>query len=143
MEAIQAENKKEWNGYEKIRLSYTAFYDFFMETGWLFDLMAQIKSIKSKKSPDGLPYFIKYADCLRLIYKEITGLFVMAHNDKSIRTDVDAQQLAFSSAFILNGFFHMLSLSGDSFTDHFALDKEPFIAFTIKLLFQILEGEQK
>lgn len=141
LESIQAEIKKGQTGYEKIKMAYQAFYDYFIKSEWLFDLMAQIKSIKSKKNPNELPYFEQYANCIGCIYKEITMLFVMAHKDKSIRTDVDPQQLGFSSTFILNGFFHMLCLSGDGFTQHFTLDKEQFIGFTMKLLFQILEGE--
>ncbi|MGB7604569.1 MAG: TetR/AcrR family transcriptional regulator [Lutisporaceae bacterium] len=141
-EAIQSENQKGSTGYEKIKLSYKAFSDFYMESSSLFDLMTQIKAIKSKKNPNDLPYFRRYADCIRALYKEILSLFEMAHNDKSIRTDVAASQLGFSSIFLLNGFFHMLSLSGDSFVDFFALDKEQFIGITIKMLFQLLDGEK-
>jgi AcrR family transcriptional regulator len=143
LRTIQGEIQSGQTGYEKIRMAYQAFFDFFMKNGWLFDLMAQIKSIKSKRNPNELPYFEKYANCVELIYKEIIALFVMAHGDKSIRIDIDPKQLGFSSAFILNGFFHMLGLSGDSFTRHFTLDKEQFIDLTMKLLFQILEGEKQ
>ena len=140
--AIQEENQKGSTGYERIQLSYKAFYDFYLESRVLFDLMTQIKAIKSRKNPHDLPYFKRYTECIGILYKEIISLFEMAHNDKSIRTDVDPSQLGFSSAFLLLGFFHMLSVSGDSFTEHFALDKERFVGFTMKMLFQILGREE-
>lgn len=143
LKAIQGEIQSGRTGCEKIKLAYGAFYHFFREDGWLFDLIAQIKSIKSKKNPAELPYFEKYADCVEVIHKEIIALFVMAHNDGSIRMDVDPRQLGFSSVFMINGFFHMLALYGDSFTQHFTLDKEQFIDFTMRLHLQILEGEQQ
>lgn len=140
LELIRRENQKGSTGYEKIKLSYKAFYDFYLESGALFDLMLQIKAIKSKKNLDELPYFKKYAECIRILYKEIISLFELAQNDKSIRADVDASQLGFFYAFLLNGFYNMLSLSGDSFTEFFSLDKEQFVGFSMKMLFQLLEA---
>jgi AcrR family transcriptional regulator len=140
--AIASGIKNGQTGLTKIKFAYKAFFDFFAENGWLFDLMAQIKSIKSKKNPDELPYYQKYSECIRLLYQEITALFVLAHDDKSIRTDVDPRDLCFSSAFLLNGFLHMFNLSGDSFTQYFALDKGRFIGLTADLLFEILEGKR-
>lgn len=141
LEAIRNENQKGNTGFEKIKLSYKAFYDFYLESDVLFDLMTQIKAIKSEKNPNDLPYFQRYIECLRTLYKEIISLFEMAHGDRSIRTDLAASQLGFSSAFLLHGFFHMLSLSGDSFTELFSLDKEQFIGLTMKMIFHLVEGE--
>jgi AcrR family transcriptional regulator len=130
-------------GFEKIKLVYDAFFDFYKSSESLFDLMSEIKSTKSKKNLAQLPYYMKYADCLRTIYKEVIGLFDAAARDHSIRTDLEAAPLGFSSVFLLNGFFHMLSLCGDSFMDFFSLEKEHFIAFTENLLFQLLRPEKK
>jgi len=130
-------------GYEKIKLTYDAFFDFYKNSGYLFDLMSEIKSTKTKKDLSVLPYYMKYTDCIRTIYKEVISLFETASCDHSIRTDVGAAELGFSSIFLLNGFIHMLSLCGDSFIDFFSLDKEQFIAFTETLLFQIINGEIK
>lgn len=143
LKAIRFRIQDGQSGYGKITLAYQAFYDFFTENGWLFDMMSLIKTIKSRKNPEELPYYQKYADYLRLIYHEFMALFVTAQDDKSIRTDVDPTLLGFSSVFILNGFIHMLNFSGDSFTQHFQLDKEQFIHITMKLLVQVLEGAQQ
>jgi AcrR family transcriptional regulator len=140
LETIRVRIQVGRTGFEKIKLAYNAFYGFFTENGWLFDMMSQIKTIKSRKNLKELPYFERYADCIRLLYREVMALYVLAQDDKSIRTDVDPMQLGYSSIFIMNGFFHMLNFSGDSFTQHFQLDKEQFIAFTVRLLFQVLEG---
>ena len=125
-------------GRDKITVAYNSIFDFFKENGWLFDLIAHLQSIKSKKDPADLPYFEKYAHCLEVIHTEIVNLFITAHNDKSIRTDLDPQHLGFSSTFILNGFFHMLRLYGDFFTPRLYPDKEQFIGFTIDFLFRSL-----
>lgn len=143
LESIRLEIQNGRTGYEKIKRAYQAFYGFFTENGWLFDMMALIKTIKLRKNPDELPYFDKYANFIRLIYCEITDLFVMAQGDKSIRADMDPTLLGFSSVFILNGFFHMLNFSGVSFTQHFQLDKEQFIQLTMRLLYEVLEGAQQ
>lgn len=142
LEKIKTEIPKGNTGYDKIQLSYKAFYDFFIQDNSQFDLMTQIKAIKSEKNPNELPYFQQYAACANAIHQEIISLFIIAHNDKSIRTDVDASLLGFSSVFILEGFYHMLSLIGDSFTDNFSLDMEQFIEFTTRLLFQLLERKE-
>jgi AcrR family transcriptional regulator len=137
-EKIQCGN----TGYEKIRLAYDVFFDFYKNSSSLFDMMSEIKSTKLKKDLYALPYYKKYADCIRTIYKEIISLFEIASSDNSIRTDVKAAQLGFSTVFLLNGFIHMLSLCGDSFMEFFSLDKEQFIVFTENLLFQLISGEK-
>lgn len=130
-------------GYEKIRLAYDTFFDFYKDSSSIFDLMSEIKSTKSKEDLNTLPYYMKYAECIRTIYKEVISLFEMAASDNSIRTDVEAAQLGYSSIFLLNGFIHMLSLCGDSFMDFFSLDKEQFIAFTGNLLLQLMSDMKK
>jgi len=126
-------------GLDKITMAYNALFEFFRDNGWFFDLTAQLKSIESKRDPGELPYYKEYAGCVDSLHKEIVGLFLTAHDDKSIRIDVDPRQLGFSSTFILNGFFHMLRLYGDFFNRQLNMDKEQFIGFTIDLLFRSLQ----
>ena len=138
LETIQSEIKAGRTGHDKIAMAYKASYDFFNENGWLFDLIAQMKSIESKRNPDELPYYKKYADCMELIQNEIIALFILAHDDKSIRTDIDPKQLGFSSTLILNGLFHMLRLYGDRFAPQTEVTKEKLVSFTIEFLSQAL-----
>lgn len=142
LENIREKTKCGNTGFEKIKLVYDTFFDFYKNYGSLFDLMTEIKATKIKKDLNTLPYYLKYADCLKTIYKEVISLFEMAANDRSIRADVSATELGFSSIFMLNGFIHMLNLCGDSFMDFFALDKELFISFTENLLFQIISDNK-
>ena len=135
---IRDKTQQGQTGHEKIALAYKASFEFFNENGWLFDLIAQLASIKSRRAPGELPYFEKYSGCVESIQNEIVALFVMAHNDKSIRTDIDPQRLGFSSAFVLNGLFHMLRLYGDFFSRHSDMDKEQFVGFTIDILYRSL-----
>lgn len=130
-------------GNEKIRLAFDGFLDFYKSSGPLFELMSEIKSTKTQKDLYALPYYQKYAECIKTLYSEVISLFETASGNNSIRTDVDARQLAFSSAFLLNGFVYMLSLWGDSFMEFFSLDKQNFISFTGDLLFQLISDEKK
>ena len=140
LEVIRDEVRRGRDGRDKIALAYKASYGFFNENGWLYDLIAQMASIKSRKNPDELPYYGKYTECLEAIHQEISAMFVLAHEDKSIRTDIDPQQLGFSSTFVLNGLFHMLRLYGDLFTRQVHSDEEQFIGLTFKFLFRALES---
>lgn len=139
---IQEKIKCGDTGYEKIKLVYIAFFDFYKNYNSLFDLMAEIKATKSNSELNELPYYMKYADCVRTIYKEVIFLFEMASCDHSIRTDVEASHLGFSTIFLLNGFLHMLSLCGDSFMGFFSLDKEQFITLTEDLIFQLISNKK-
>ncbi len=142
LENIRVEIQCGNTGYEKISLVYDVFFEFYKNSGSLFDMMSEIKSATLRKDLYTLPYYVKYADCIKTIYQEVISLFQMASYDKSIRNDVDATQLGFSMAFLLNGFIHMLSLCEDSFMAFFSLDKEKFIGFTQNLLLGIMSGEK-
>lgn len=140
LERIKAEVEKGRTGHEKITMAYKASYDFFSGNGWLFDLTAQMKSIESRRNPGELPYYEKYAACAELIQNEIAAIFILAHDDKSIRTDVDPRQLGYSSTFILNGLFHMLRLYGDRFARQLDIDEEQLVGITISFLSDALDG---
>ncbi len=142
LENVKNIAQSENTGKEKIKSVVQAFRDFFTESGYLFDLMSQIKGIRSQKLPDELPFYQKYEECAGEIHREAISIFNLAHDDNTIRTDVDATLLGFSSIFITNGFFHMLRMTGDSFTQYFSLDIEQFIDFTLKLLLEVLEGDK-
>jgi len=130
-------------GKEKIVSTIRVFREFHAEAGYLFELMSQIKAIRSQKHPDELPYYKKYEECAGAIHQAIISFFLLAHEDKTIRTDLDASMFGFSSIFVFNGFFHMLSMTGESFTRYFSLDTEQFIDFTMKLLLELLDGDKR
>ena len=140
LESIRAETQNGRTGQEKITLAYKASYEFFDGNGWLIDLIAQMKSIISRRDPGELPYYGKYAACVELIHKEIVDLFVQANSDKSIRTDIDPRRLGVSSTFILSGLFHMLRLYGDIFARQSYYEKEQFMSSTFEFLCRALEG---
>ena len=143
LESIREKIKFGKTGFEKIKLVYEVFFDFYKNSGSLFDLMSEIKSTKSKKDLNTLPYYVKYADCIRTLYKEVISLFETASSDNSIRTDIAADKLGYSSIFLLNGFIHMLALCGDSFMDFFSLDKNKFIGLTENIIFQFICPDKK
>ncbi len=126
-------------GIEKIKVACGCFYDFYKNNRPIFDMMGQMKAIRSKKDTENLPNFQRYTDCVVQIHKLVIDVFSMAHDDKTIRTDINAKELGFSAIFVLEGFLHMLNLMGDRFTMNFGLDEEKFAETTMTLIFQIFK----
>jgi hypothetical protein len=69
--------------------------------------------------------------------QEIAKVINEGKADRSIRTDFDTMMLTHSVEFMITGFFHMLSISGKTFTDHFSLNQDDFINFSMNLLCDI------
>jgi AcrR family transcriptional regulator len=125
-------------GFEKIRLSYYAYYEFFCKFPQLLKIINMSSVIKSSLTDIEVPYRQKLMDFDKLLFGSLTQMFFDGKSDGSIRSDLEVSQLAFSSIFMAAGFFQMLSLSGNTYTNHFGLDKEAFIKFTIEMLIDSL-----
>jgi|GEM_PF-747817 len=147
--------KSDQTGKEKILAATQNMIRLYKESNYLFDLMGQINAVRSQKEEKPLPFYQKYTVCVSDIHKEMISFFMAAHNDKSIRTDINPALLGYASVFVTNGFFHMLSLMGDDFLHYFSpeteqynefsaqysLDTERFIQFTMNLLAEGLEDK--
>jgi hypothetical protein len=68
------------------------------------------------------------------LFEELIKMFLDGKSDGSVRDDMEISQLAFSSVFTAAGFFQMLSLSGNTYTKHFGLDRDSFIKLTIEMM---------
>ncbi len=130
-------------GFEKIRLYYYAYYEFFCKYPRLLQLMNMVGVIKSTSTDKDLPFRQKCINFDNRLFEELIQMFLNGKADGSIRSDLDISQLAFSSIFVAAGFFQMLSLSGNTYTQHFDLDKENFIKFTIEMLVDSLRNKSK
>jgi hypothetical protein len=96
------------------------------------ELMNCVGYIKSKK--ENAAKHEEFNNLSNLVAQEIQKIINEGQTDGSIRTDLDSTYLARSSQFMLTGFFCMLSISGNTFTNHFSLDQNDFINFNINLL---------
>ena len=126
------------SGFDKIRSAYYAFYDFYKQYPQLLQLINMSGIIKSASSNAETPYMLKFMEVDKQLFECILRMFLTGKADKSIRTDVDVQALAFSSVFMATGFFQMLTLSGDTYTHHFGMDKDFFIKLSIGMMLDAL-----
>jgi AcrR family transcriptional regulator len=137
---IKNESQKRNTGLEKIRLSYYAYYDYFCKFPNLLQLTNMCGVIKSNSVSMNVPYREKFMNLDKCLFEELIKMFHEGKTDGSIRSDLEISTLAFSSIFVATGFFQMLSLSGNTYTNHFGLDKEGFIKFTIEMLVDSLKA---
>ncbi|WP_270567091.1 TetR/AcrR family transcriptional regulator [Clostridium beijerinckii] len=131
---IQSESQKGNTGFEKIRLSYYAYYNYFCNFPEMVQLTNTCGVIKSNSEGMNIPYRDKFTDLDKCLFEELIKMFHEGKTDGSIRSDLEISTLALSSIFVATGFFQMISLSGNTYTNYFGLDKEAFIKFTIEML---------
>lgn len=136
---IKSESQNGNTGYEKIRLSYYAYYNYFCNYPEMMQLTNLCGVIKSNSEGMNIPYRDKFANLDKCLFEELIKMFHEGKTDGSIRSDLEISTLALSSIFVATGFFQMLSLSGDTYTNYFDLDKENFIKFSIEMLLDSLK----
>ena len=136
---IKYESQKGNSGLEKIRLSYYCYYDYFCKFPELLQLINMGGIIKSNSLDIDVPYREEFTALDKCLFEELIKIFHQGKTDGSIRSDLEISTLAFSSIFVATGFFQMISLSGNTFTKHFSLDKDGFIKFTIEMLLDSLK----
>lgn len=119
-------------GFEKLQHLASAYHRFYQDYPSTFHLMNYVGYIKSKKENSSkLQDFNKFNE---LVTQEVAKVIYEGKADGSIRTDLDTMSITYSAEFLITSFFNMLSVSGDTFTKHFSLDKENFIKLNIDLL---------
>lgn len=128
------------SGLENIHRSYLAFYDFYMEHPQLLQLMVMEGVIKSYSIHNkDVPYRERLDKQTRKMFQQIIHVFDCAKGDGSIRLDLDVTKLAYSSIFVVTSFFHLFSLSGDSFLQFVDIDRESFASFCIDRMLDSLK----
>ena len=137
-ENIRSAHDPDCDGLENIRRAYGAFYDFYANQPRLLRLMTMEGIIKSYSNNTEVPYREKLDGQTAIMFRGITDVFLCAQSDGSIRSDLDIQQLAYSSIFLTTGFFHLLSVSGDAFAHFLHIDREAFANFCIARMLDAL-----
>lgn len=128
-------------GFEKIRLSYYAYYEYFCKYPKLAQLINLGGSIKSSCKDTDVPFRQKFMELDKQLFEKLISGFIEGKSDRSIRADLDIKSLALSSIYVAVGFFQIISVSGNTFTKHFELDKDEFIKFTIERLLEPLKNK--
>lgn len=129
------------NGFEKFSLVCRGYYKFYKDYPGLFRLMNYVGYVKTTtKDNKPLPHQQDFLNLDDMLFDELTKLIEEGKADGSIRSDIESQKTAYSSAFILNGFFYMLTITGKTFTEHFDLEVEEFVTFTLGLFASSLKN---
>ncbi|MBN1699146.1 MAG: TetR/AcrR family transcriptional regulator [Spirochaetales bacterium] len=122
--------EKGGNGFDKIRHAFMAYFHFYTDFPELFRLMNRIGQIRKKAGPG----FDEFRQFDNYMFQELSAIIGQGIRDGSIRGDIEPLKTAYSIAFILTGFFHELSETGQSFTAHLGLNEEAFSRYTLDLL---------
>ncbi|MBN2535260.1 MAG: TetR/AcrR family transcriptional regulator [Spirochaetales bacterium] len=118
------------NGFEKIKLAFMAYFQFYNDFPEAFRLMNYVGEVKKEDSP----VYKKFLSFDENMFHELASIFEQGKQDGSMRSDIDSKKTAYAIAFILTGFFHELSLAGKTFTGHLELNQEEFCRFALELL---------
>lgn len=140
---IEENSDEEKNGYGKIRSAYYAFYEFYKKSPQMLQLINLSSVVKSASPNPESPYMLQYMDVDKALFERILKMFMEGKADGSVRTDIDISMLAFSSVFMVTGYFQMFSLSGDTYTHHFGIDKEMFIKLSIEMMLSTIEKREE
>ena len=129
-------------GFDKIRSAYYGFYEFYKQFPQMLQLINMSGIIKTASANSETPYMLKFMEVDKELFGSILNMFMTGKADRSIRMDVDLPMLAFSSVYMATGFFQMLSLSGDTYTSHFGMDKDVFVKFSIDMMLETLRSKE-
>lgn len=139
---IRSKGQEGNTGFEKIRFMYYAYYDFYCKFPELVQLINMSGIIKSSSAAMDVPHRDEFMALDKSIFEGLIKVFQEGKADGSIRSDLEISTLAFSSIYVVTGFFQLLSLSGATYTEHFALDKDKFVKFTIDMMVDFLKSKQ-
>lgn len=128
------------SGYEKLKHLANAYCQFYKDSPNTLNLMNFIGYIKP--TDENTVKRVEFNRVSDQLVQEIAKVIDEGKADKSIRTDFDTMMLTHSAEFMITGFFHMLSISGKTFTDHFSLNQDDFINFSMNLLCDIFREKK-
>jgi AcrR family transcriptional regulator len=123
--------KKGNTGFEKIRFSYYAYYEFITKYPKLAQLVNKRRYMSDDAGLDS-PFYKKFNELDGNLFEGLRQTYLKGKEDGSIRSDLDTDELAFSTIYVAVGFFQLLSFSGDTYTKHYGFDKDKFVRFTIE-----------
>ena len=140
LSCIRQEEKRGSNGFERFRNMGMAYYQFFIEHPGTFRLINLVGHIKSKEA--NTQNNQEFDQVNQLIVEEIVKIIEEGKADKSIRDDLNTRMATYSAQFVMSGFFYQLSLTGDTFTEHFSLDQNIMINFVLEMLFDAFRSKE-
>jgi len=139
-ERLVKSTKKGGTGFEKIRHSINAYFDFYSHDPKLAQMVNIRRYPQSEEAILNSEFYKQYLALDRILFDLLIKNFIEGQKDGSIRPDLDIHQLAFSTIYVVVGFFQMISVSGDTYPKHFGIDKDEFIKFTLERLVEPIKN---
>ncbi len=129
-------------GFEKVQLSYNAYYSFITKHPELARLVNLRKYSKTENIEQTSSNYRKFIELDNLLFISLRKIFLQGQEDGSIRTDLDINQLAFSIIYITVGFFQLVAITGDTYPKHCGYEKDSFIQFSIDRLLETIRANK-
>lgn len=127
-------------GFEKLKHLTSAYFQFYKDSPNTLNLMNYIGYIKP--TAENAAKRIEFNKVSEQLAQEIAKVIDEGKVDGSIRSDFDTMRLTHSAEFLITGFFNIFSISGKTFTNHFSLNEDDFINFSLNLLCDIFHEKK-
>ncbi|HEX3048360.1 MAG TPA: TetR/AcrR family transcriptional regulator [Bacillota bacterium] len=124
-------------GFEKIHLSGLAYYQFYKDHPDTFRLMNHCKYLKTGAES---PKHQSMHDLDSRMFQMFAAAIETGKQDESIRSDLDPMKGAYFVVSVSIGFLQLLSETGQIFVEHYGVDREEFIRFSLDLLCDAIRG---
>lgn len=132
MTYFEAAMAKGFNGFEKIRLSGQAYYQFYKDHPDTFRLINHCKYLKAGEQS---PNHQVMQNLERQMFQMFGAAIETGKQDGSVRTDLDPLKGAYFVVSVSIGFLQLLTETGEKmFLEHYGVDREEFIRFSFELL---------
>lgn len=135
---IRQEKKDADCGFEKLRKMGMAYYQFYQRHPDTFRLMSLVGHIKSKE--ENTENHKEFDNINDMIVEEIAHAINEGKQDGSVRNDLDTTMAIFAAQFMITGFFYQLSITGKTFTQHFSINLNEFVDFSMGLLTDLFKA---
>ncbi len=131
-ESMENAGKDAPDGFARLRRYFHAYYGFYRDRPGTFALVSRWGYVKKRLGGDSEAK--RDLDLYnRRMFDRIAAVLREGIADGSVRTDLPADATVYSLVFLITGFLTQLSITGESFTGHFGLDREAFCISTIDM----------
>jgi AcrR family transcriptional regulator len=127
-------------GFMKLFLGSQAFLKFAKECPGTMRLICETGQVK-KKAEEGSQRLKELMEFDNEMFYWAARVIEEGKADGSIKNDLDSVKASFSIIFMMTGFFNQLSMTGETFLAHFALDLESFSDYSMNLLFTAIKKQ--
>jgi len=128
-------------GYDKIRLAYYAYYEYWKKHSALAQLVNERQYTKLNNSATDSFFYKQFMNLDKQIFDKLLDIYHLGFADKSIHAEGDVEYLTYSSIYSAVSFFQLYRVTGESYTRHLGLNSEKFVTITIEQMLSQIKGK--